>query len=333
MAGVKALRKIQMGKETTAGTAVVATAIWRGMGTIEDQRETGRAEEDVGILMAPARIYASRYQAGLELEAVPATFEQLPYILEMGVKAIWTGATADAGSGKVYLYTAPTTVQNTIQTLTIEGGDNQQAEEMEFCFARSFALAGKPGEPWKMSASLVGRQVATTTYTTGISIPTVEEILFSKSTLYINTAGSIGTTSKSQTLLAAELNVEDTGLVPVYTADGQLYFSFQKGLAAKATLQITFEHDSTAVAEIAAWRALTERAIRILTTGNALATTGTTHATKKLIIDCYGQWEKFDKIGEQDGNDIVTGTFRIGYIASAAKALEITVVNELANLT
>ncbi len=51
MAGIKALRKIQLGREANAGTAVAATAIWRGMGTIEDTREVVVAEEDVGIIM------------------------------------------------------------------------------------------------------------------------------------------------------------------------------------------------------------------------------------------------------------------------------------------
>ena len=37
MPGVKALRKIQIGQETTAGTAVVATTIWRGEGVLQDE--------------------------------------------------------------------------------------------------------------------------------------------------------------------------------------------------------------------------------------------------------------------------------------------------------
>ena len=39
MAGIKALRKIQMGPESTKGTPVPATSIWRGMGLLEDLRE------------------------------------------------------------------------------------------------------------------------------------------------------------------------------------------------------------------------------------------------------------------------------------------------------
>ena len=46
MAGSRALRKIQLGKETTAGIAVAATTLWRGMGTVKDNREVVFPEED-----------------------------------------------------------------------------------------------------------------------------------------------------------------------------------------------------------------------------------------------------------------------------------------------
>jgi len=332
MAGVRALRKLQFGRETTAGTAVAATTIWRGSGTIEDQREMATATEDVGVLMPPSRVYTARLQAGLALDEVEATFEQLPYILEMGMKSVGTGATADAGSGRVYAYDLGTTTANTIATYTIEGGDNQQAEVMEYSICRSFTLSGESGQAWMMSAELIGRQVATTSFTTSLALPTVEEILFPRTKLYIDTASGIGTTLKANTLLAASLNVKETGVAPVYTADGELYFSFHKTMGASATLEVTFEHDATAVAEIAAWRAGTERAVRLLATGSALTTAGTTHTTRKLIIDAWGRWEKFEKLDERDGNDVVTGTLRIGYSATAAQALEITVVNELSTL-
>lgn len=335
MSGIRALRKIQFGPETTAGTATTATHIWRGIGTIEDQLTMAYAEEDVGIVQPTNRAYIPKVQAALTFDPVPATFEQLPIILEAAIKTVWTGATADTGSGKVYAYSYGTTSVNTIKTFTIEGGDDSEQESFAYGFVKSFSLEGTAGEAWMVSADWQGREVSTTDFTTSLTLDTVEEALFSKTTLYIDTSGSIGTTSKANTLLSATLNVGDTGNVAVYTADGNLYFGFQKQQrpADPWTLEVTFEHNSTAVAEIAAWRAKTVRAIRLLTTGTALTTTGATHATKKLIIDCFGVWDKFSKIDEQDGNDIVTGTLNIGYDATGGSGLTITVVNELENLT
>ena len=48
MAGSRALRKLQLGKEVVAaGTPVAATTIWRGQGVIKDNREVIFPEEDV----------------------------------------------------------------------------------------------------------------------------------------------------------------------------------------------------------------------------------------------------------------------------------------------
>jgi len=93
---------------------------------------------------------------------------------------------------------------------------------------------------------------------------------------------------------------------------------------------VTFEHNSTAVAEKLNWRNQTPRLLRINCDGNALTTAGTFN-NKTLRIDLAGKWEKFEKIGESDGNDIINATFRAGYDSTAAKFAEIKVVNETAS--
>ena len=97
MAGIKALRKIQLGQETAAGTAVAATQLWRGVGMIADEREVIFPEEDIGYLSGVDRTYVPKVLASIALGDTPATFEQFPYILEAGVKAIGSGA---AGGGR-----------------------------------------------------------------------------------------------------------------------------------------------------------------------------------------------------------------------------------------
>lgn len=332
MAGIRALRKIQLGAETTAGTIRVATTLWRGVGTIEDQREIVFPDEDVGYISGVDRSYSPKTLAALAMEDTPATFEQLPYVLAAGVKSVITGVADGSGSGKIYTYTFHTTTPNTLKTYTLEGGDNQQAEVVEYGFVEGFKLSGKGGAALTMSADWKGRQVAPQAFTGSVALPTVEEILFGKGLLFIDTAGgTIGTTTKSNTLLGADLDVK-TGVVPVFAANGNLYFSFTKAVAPEVSLKITFEHEATAVAEIAVWRAQTPRLIRLKWTGSTLGTAGTTYTFKTLIVDLAGRWEKFDKIAEQDGNDIVTGTFRARYNATAAKFAEIVVVNDLASL-
>jgi len=332
MAGIKALRKIQVGQESTAGTAVAASTIWRGEGTGADTREIVFPAEDVGILGGLDRAYTPKLGAEITLEETPATFEQLPYILAGGIKDV-AGVQDGAGTDYIYTYPFATTAQNTPQTYTIEYGDDQQAEEAEYCFVREFTLSGNAGEALMMSATLEGRQCTTTTYTGALSIPTVEEILFSKGKLYIDPASTYpATTNKANTLLNMELSVT-TGMQAVFTADGVVYFSFVKNVMPEIMLNITFEHDSTAVAEIAAFRAKTARSVALTFEGTAPATPGTTYSYKTLQVQLLGKWESFEALGEQDGNDIVTGAMRCRYNGTAAALGSIICVNELSALT
>jgi hypothetical protein len=89
-------------------------------------------------------------------------------------------------------------------------------------------------------------------------------------------------------------------------------------------LTITFEHNTNAIAQIAAWRAQTAKQIRVEFDGSA--------ATKELLIDGAGKWDNFEKIGERDGNDIVTGTFRFRYNSTCGRFFAITCRNNLASL-
>jgi len=331
MAGVKALRKIQLGDESPAGTAVAASTIWRGLGAIEDQREVVFAEEDVGVLPGVDRTYTPKLLAALAMEETEATFEQLPYILEAGVKSV-SGVKDGDGSGYAYTFAFPTTAANTPLTYTIEMGDNQAVEEMEYSFVQEFTLSGAVGEALKMSATWVGRQVSTSSFTGALSIPTVEEILFQKGVLYIDdTGGSIGDGLVSNSLIAMSLNVT-TGFVPLFAADGELYFSVHKQVAPEVTLDLTFEHDATAVAAKVDWRAETTQLIRLLFQGTALETAGTTYTYKTLNIDLAGKWKMIDAIGDQDGNDVVTGHLRARYSSADTLFAEVIVVNELSAL-
>ena len=330
MAGIRALRKIQMGKETTAGSLVDSTTLWRGVGVLEDALEVKQVEEDVGYISGLDRQYVPKLLGKLSMENTPATFEQLPYLGEAGIKAVATGVADGAGGGKIYAYPMPTTTKNTINTYTLEGGDDQQEEEMEYGFVESFKLSGKAGEAWMMSGNWAGRQIALGTFTASLTPPAVEEILFGKSLLYID-ATTIGTTVKSSTLLAADVDVK-TGWVAVFSGDGQLYFTFVKVTDPEVTLNITFEHDATGVAEKAAWRAQTRRLIRLKVTGSAV-TSGTAYNAKTLVLDFGGKWQTFDKIGEQNGNDVVQGTLSARPSTTDSTFFTMTVVNTLTSLT
>ena len=315
--GIKALRRLQMGKETTPGTAVAATSYWRGTGTIQDNLVEVFPDEDIGILPGVDRTYIPKVEALLTLDPTPATFEQVGYIFQMGI-CNSTSSTDANGFNWDYdfpIVTSDARVSTDLRTYTWEGGDNAQAEEFAYGHVRSYTLSGTASEALMMSAEVVGRQVSTTTFTGSLSIPAVTEILFSKGKLYIDACAStdsVGTTQVSNEFLSMDLSV-NTGWVPVYTGDGNIYFSFVKQTMPEVILQITFEHNTKAIAEKAAFRAQTARQIRVQFDGAA---------GNQLIIDIAGKWDNWEKIGERDGNDIVTGVFRGRYNSTVALFFE-----------
>lgn len=325
--GIKALRKIQTGQEATAGTKVDATAIWRGMGVLEDTTETLFIEEDIGYLTGVDRTLVTKYGGALSMDSTPATFEALPIILSASIMA--DSATAD-GSGYIHEFNAATTVVADIDTYTIEGGDNEGAEYMAYAFVDNFTLSGDAGGQLEMSADWIGRKITTTTFTATAELPAVESIPFSMGKLYIDTAtATIGTTQITGTWLGTSLEV-DPGRQEVYTGDGNLYFNFVKQVMPEMTCEFSMEYNATSIAEVAAWRAGTARAIKMIWEGSALTTPGVTYTKKTLIVEMAGKWETFSGLEDADGNDTIVGTFRIRYNADQGFALKITVVNELA---
>lgn len=331
MPGVRKLRKIQFGLEvaTARGGAVVATKLWRGSGVIDDQREIVFPEEDIGLLSGADRTYIPKLAAQIALDDTPLTFEQLPLLLCIGIDDVISGAADGTGTDFIHTFVAPTTVDPGFKTFTVEGGDDQQAEEMEYAIATEITLKGAVGESWMMAGTILGRQVTDADFTASVAVPAVEEALFSKTKLYIDDGGgTIGTTLISNALLDAEISIT-TGLMPVFTADGELYFSFVKRVAPEITLALTFEHTSDAVLEKADWRAQTTRLVRLVCLGSAFATPGTAHTYHTLQIDGAGRWETFDALDEVEGNDVIRASLRYRYSSTDALFFEIVVANEV----
>ena len=334
MSGIKVLRKIQLGGETTAGTAVAADFIWRGIATgLEDTREKVRPEENVGLTSMTTRQYTPKIAAQLSMAATEATFEQLPHILEAALMKA-TPVQDGAGSGYLYTYNLPTTARavTDIKTYTIEGGDNQQAEEMAYAFVSEFEISMNAGEAWMVSATWQGREASTTTFTGALAIPSIEEILTQETKLYIDAVGgTIGTTEIACTLLSATLNIT-TGLIARFTASGELFFCVAEDVGMRGTLELTFLHNTTAVATKANWRADTPALVRLEADGSALGT-GATYTYKTAQINCAGIWNTFDDSdGDDEGTNTAVATLDLGYDETAALLGSILIVNELSAL-
>lgn len=340
--GVTALEKTLIGVEALAGASTDApTTHWRGMGKIKNRREIVFPEERVGRIGGTTRSYTSRTGGEVELEG-DATFEQLPYIFNSGIYL--TTATTDSGTGYVRQWdvqSASTDLLATtdLATLVVESGDNNALKVSRFCFTREFTLAGKQGEGMTIAATLESRAPSTSTGFTTVGSTDLENacetIVFSKVALYVDdSTGTIGTTQVSETILDFS-HKHTTGWVALPARDGRLDFSNIKHIDDEIILEMTWEHNTNAETEYSKWESEAERAIRIQWTGTALTSAGT-YSTKLFRIDMVGKWSSFaaDGLEEEDGDNVVKGTFRVAssVLGAAAGKCTYLVVDEVATL-
>lgn len=330
--GVKTLRKIQLGRESTAGTAVAATTIWRGLALMpkaEDKKV--RPEENVGLSSGTTRQYTPQKKASLTFPSTEATFQGIQHILEAGVKTV-TPVADGVGTGFVNAYPLPSGDSNTTKPYTIEGGNNKIVEKMEYAFVVEFELSGKKNEAWMLTSKWEGRQSTVTSFTGSLSIPSVSEMLFNKSKLYIdNVGGTIGSTQITNTWIGAKLKII-TGLKAQATAEGNLYFSFMDFIGAKASLELDLLHNATSAAERVLWRADTPRQIRMLVEGNTLTTPGT-YSKETFRTDLAGVYNAFSGPDSDDeGSDVAKATFECGYDSTAALFANLLLVNQLSSV-
>jgi hypothetical protein len=335
--GIKRLQRIQFGPESTAGTKVLATARWRGMGTaLDDKRKLEIIDELVGIMGGVDRTVVTQNLGGLALSAVPATPEQLQYLFVMGMAGPKTGSADGSGSDKIYTNTIPTTAGVTPTPYTVETGDDKEQEYATYGVATQVVIEGKTGETAKMSGTILTRGVAR--LSAGFStttLPAVSELPVSNGKLYLDAiGGTIGTTQVANQILGFKVQY-DFMWVPKFTMDGSLDWSFAVLADYKITGNVLFEHD-TAVLRNAGAKAdfvsQTAKLMQIKLLGDTVTTPGTTYSQKQVLINHPIKWLNPAPLSDLNGNDTISMNWQSRYNSTYGSAGAVIVVNELAAL-
>lgn len=336
-AGVRHLRRIQLGYETTAGTTAVTTTRYRGFGTIQDDLTLQQIDEDVGIIGGTDRTVIPKYGAKLTLPDEACSFEQLQYFIAMGFGGTTSGAADGSGSDKIYSTLIPTTAKITPVTYTLQGGDDVEVETFNYAVCTGFKLAGAGGAEVKISGEIIGRQVTTAAaFGTTATIPAIEDILTSKGKVWLDAVSGTfgGTQIAAGSILAFELDFKPIW-EPKFTMEGNLYYTYPLFTGYDITGKLTYEHDTAVSGASGAknfWRNQTPKLLRVDLIGNTVTTAGTAYSTKKAIFDLPIKFSKANAIGDQNGNDIVDMEFFSRYNLTAALAGRFIVVNELTAL-
>lgn len=311
MAGIEALKKCQLGLETAPGTAVPATSIWRGPVSWKDARVLTRVEEQVGTLLPKARLVETSRFATLEMADTPLTYEQAPYAFSAGVENIVTGVADGVGTGKIYEYNLGVAAVQTLKSYTLEIGDNQRADEIEYAQVQKIVIKGASRGAITIAVSWIGRQCTDAEFTTGIAIPTVYEALFGKTKVYIDAkGGTIGTTQKACTVLGFELTI-NTGVFPLFAASGDAYYCATGQGAPNVTGKLIIRHDTTGEAELGFARSGAVRLLQLLNEGAALTTAGTTYSYRTFKWQSAIQYDEVPDLGAQDGEHTVELPFTV----------------------
>ncbi len=338
--GIKRLRRIQLGKEVTPGTAVATTTRWRGGASmLDDQRKIEEIEEWIGIIDGADRTAVVQLLGMLALDEVPATAEQFQYLPVLAFGGSVTGSADGSGTDKIYTTNIPTTAKPTAVPYTIQGGDDFEVEQMEYTVCTKLSLKWAMGQTLRMSGTLMGRQVARlgTGFSAGASIPSVGagEFPAQRGKIYLDAiGGTYGTTQISNLLIAGQVDFE-VYWQPVFTMDGNLYYSYPSYRGHKVSGQLSYLHDTGAdgnTGEMVDFRAQTPELLRLDFSGDAVATPGTTYSTRKIIVDLPIKYLNPGPLGEDNGNDIRVMKFRSRYNTTAGNAGKFIVVNELASL-
>lgn len=324
---------VQMGRESTAGTAVAASTVWRGpYSGFQDDRKRESAEENIGLLVKAKLSYDTWLGAKIGFPETALTFEQVAHLFEAGIQTATPSGTAPSIT-RLYKWATDGTAQPAIKTYTMEAANTLaivDGRKLPFCWVSDFTLSDKNGESWKMSGNwMAQRLVALSAFTTAIAKPAVEVAKFANTKLYIDgSGGTVGTTQLTGVLMGLSIKV-NSGIEWVPVGDGNLYpVAIKRGMPSITySLTLELEQDastSTVATERAAYESDAYRLIRaeILGTGS-----------KKITWDAAARYQSVGQPSKEgETNTTVTFEGEVEYSTVDDLFSSFTVINSVATM-
>ena len=325
-----AFRRIHIGKEAVRGTRVAATRQLLGAFTLQAQEENFIPEDEERNSLALLHRRVSISQHSTMRYTGSAKFEELPFFLNMCMKGLVAGdikTPTNATNARRIEFTPVLRGEAAARNInrgnhhvsyTFEYGDDQQAYEVGFGLATQLQLAYDARAEVRLTADLFGRYPAKDTFTSGIDLPSkddLEDLVTLKSELFVDTSWATLGTSKKGTILAAANITIPSGLNMTQYVDGDLDFTNVVETKRAMDFEFTLRHDSEGVAEYDKYVADNPIFIRFVTKGSELdaADSGNTQATpsgaaytKEFGLDISGIYtEPPEFFGDRDGENII----------------------------
>jgi hypothetical protein len=333
--GGRTFSKIQWGKETTSGSAVAADTMLLGaeIPPINPDRVPTWPEDNMGVRARSSRAIFYQYLAQNTIRIPQGYFQALPMILSCGLKGTVTPAEQTASQNDMKWDHSPSlTATNSLNSITLEAGDDTQAYEIEYVQFERIRLSGviaqgPEASPVEIEADYYGRQVTPTDFSS-VAVPAVTPINAKLSQMWIDsTFATAGTTPVTNILRSWELELL-TGAHPKFFGSGNIYFDTHDQGYIEALLTMVLEGSSSADAEFDKFQLGTEQVIRIKIDSGVQIGTGVNHS---LTFDLWGAWEHVTPLsGEDKGNNLHAVLFHGLYDQTAGDLLDINVITNVA---
>lgn len=326
-----ALRKVQIGRETTPGTSVAATAVLLN----------NRFDSSV----APAIHYPVQ-QRGLLVEQHPGiqvnqvvdhtwetevSFEQILYALNMSMMALITGT--GAGADKTWTFAPSPTGATDINTFTLEKRYTDGTTNFDFeyphTFARQLRISGRQNAVPSMAVDLSSANEVSAAITAALTAPAVWQVpAVNMGKVFVDsTWAGLGTT-----VLAAQVFGFDwtyiTGYERRYYLNNQLGFSRRRRGKRSTRLALQMDYHTQAQAFRDAVLSRAAFAIRVQLLGTAVG--GGVHT---INLDGWYVLDPTGAITTSEEEDTITIPLMARYDPTGAQDVRVTVINSLGTLT
>jgi hypothetical protein len=329
MPGVEVFSRINLGKETTKGTAVARTRRFYGTAAgnlgIGDQFNFHEAENRGSRVRVSAHAPTlTREVPTLKLQMSDGVgYDDLVIPFSMGLQGGRTGV--GGAADKTWTFTQPSTGSGAYESFTADIGDDIQNWILDYVMPTRWQLSTEFGEKTNFEADCFAQQAVKGSASTPAEINPILIPSDLWTVKFAATFAGLAGASVSTNFLRTWSFEYETGIKPRWYQDGNTFMGQHVETDIKGTLTLETESTALAVSEfVDKWRAGTLDYVRLKATGPAL---GGTNYSLQLDMPVY--WDEPQPLASvDDGVNIYTTKARQAF--DGTNGLVVTLVGSLA---
>lgn len=325
--GSEFFNKVQYGVENPAarGTPVVCTDMFIGqMPAVKTDRVPVFPKEHFGVRADSMRNVIHQYLYTNTLASEHGAFQHLPLLGSALKGAVEAAEQTPDQDDYLWAQTPSLTAANAPDSFTLRFGDDVQAWVAEYAMFERIRMScqiaqGADASPVNLEADFFARQLATTTFTAGLTPPVLEPLNGKLARLYVDaTWAAVGSTELTNLLRNFDIEIT-TGVHPKFAGSAAKTFNQHAEGVIGVTATFDLEGGSSVNTLLGIQQAGTFKVARLEITGSQIGT-GDSHTFQ---LDIGGAFEDAQAIASsENGDNIGTFVLRGYYDLTGAKLLQ-----------